>query len=623
MFHTIGWVCIALIALTVMRAASARGADGGVFRVEAYGAKADSDSDSGPSIRKAIAAAIASGRPAKVVLGPGVYRIAAEPDSGHCLPIDGAEGLTVQGVKGKTELVVTDPTVGCFRLTRCRDTWLKGLTIDYDPLPFTQGRITAVDVDAGTFDLDIQPGFPLLSEPWFSKAKKRWGMPIHPTKRQPKAGYVDHIFMDSWKHLGGRKFRMVAEKGKNWRVKAVAVGDRWVQLARIVGGGGVGIFQCKNSGCEDVTVMASPSVAGAIVRSEGIVMRRFSVRFRPGTKRLLSTNADGIHCPANRSGPLIEECLFEGMADDSVNVYVRPNVVLEVTSPRQIAVSPNVVILPGDRVQIIDPRTGRLKGEAKVIDSKFRNRRIHLTLDKAIPALKAGTDHRNADTLFNLDASGEGYVIRNCIMRWHRRHGLLLRAGKGLIEGNRFEHLGGLGIVVTNEPGWPEGPLARDIIIRNNTLVGCGRVNYGPRADGGMIQVRGAKLNYALAEGHAHRRITIEGNTIIDPKRVGIYVGSAEDVRIVGNTVKASADTPSQGDEDGWAVVLENCGKVRIDKLTVTDPRPAAKAAVLIMKSVDPGPDGVTITGLKAKLGPNGRDVIDERSQPKAPAPKK
>ena len=72
-------------------------------------------------------------------------------------------------------------------------------------------------------------------------------------------------------------------------------------------------------------------------------MRGLEVRFAPGTNRLLTTDADGVHCQQNRSGPVIEDCYFEGMADDAINIYAPPNVLREIRSPTQWLVSPGAL----------------------------------------------------------------------------------------------------------------------------------------------------------------------------------------------------------------------------------------------------------------------------------------
>ncbi|MHC4718111.1 MAG: right-handed parallel beta-helix repeat-containing protein [Planctomycetota bacterium] len=606
---------MALVVGSMMPSApTAAGADGKgvkVFRVDDYGADPAGVKDSGPAVRKALAAAIASTGPKRVVFSAGTYRMRAEGGRRVCLPIARATDLTVEGVKGKTELIVTDPSKGVFGVRVCRNFTLKGLTIDYDPPPFTQGVIRAADKQAGTFDLEVDEGFPLLSEPWFAAAPNRWGMIFEPKRRRLKTCGVDHIFMAGWTPIGDRTFRMKAGPRRRRRVGPIEVGDRWVQLARTVGAGTMIAWSCDGLMIEDLTVYASPSCAAAIVGCTAPVARRLSVRYRPGTKRLLTTNADGVHCQQNRTGPVIESCHFEGMADDSINVYCPPNVVLEVVSPTELVVAMGGRIRPGDRLQVLDPRKGIVKGVVTAEAVRRERRRYRLTLADPFEGIVAGADHSKADTLYNLDASGAGYVIRNNTMRFHRRHGMLLRAGDGLVEGNRIEAVSGLGIVVTNEPNWPEGPMARNVVIRNNTIIGCGYTGYGDGVEGGLIQIRGSKLGYGLADGHGLRDITIADNTIADAPRCGIYVGSAEGVKITGNTI--TADKAARAVETGAGVVLERCGKVVIEGLTVTDPRPGTRAAVRILPDVDKGDAGVTVKGLKARLGDEAVEVLDER----------
>ena len=602
------------VGLAVAAGPAADAAEGkgtNVFRVDDYGADPTGKADSGPAVRKAIAAAKAAGGAKRVVFSAGTYRMTAATGEQACIPITSAADLTVEGQGRQTELIVTDPLKGLFQLRQCRNLSVRGLTVDYDPLPFTQGVVRAVDVEAGTFDLQIDEGFPLLSQPWFSEASNRWGMIFEPARRRMKTCGVDHIFMDSWTKIGERTFRLRAQEGQGWRLKPMAVGDRWVQLARTVGSGSLIAYACDGLTVEDLTVHASPSCASAIVGCTNPVVRRLEVRYREGTKRLLTTNADGVHCAQNRTGPVIENCLFEGMADDSINIYCPPDVVLDVISPTELIVAARTRILPGDRFQVLDPRRGIVKGVVTAKAVRPERRRLRLTLAEPLEGIQAGTDHKTADTLFNLNACGAGFVIRNNTMRFHRRHGMLLRAGDGRVEGNRIEGVSGLGIVVTNEPDWPEGPMSWNLLIRGNTVIGCGYGQYGDRPDGGMIQLRGCKLGHGLSEGHGLREITVADNTIVDAPQCGIYVGSAEGVKITGNTITAAKDARAAG--TGAGVVLERCGKVTIDGLTVTDPRPGTRAAVRVMADVDRGDDGVRIKGLKAQLAPGAVDVLDER----------
>jgi hypothetical protein len=72
-----------------------------------------------------------------------------------------------------------------------------------------------------------------------------------------------------------------------------------------------------------------------------------------------------VHCQQNRDGPVIEDCYFEGMADDAINIYAPPNVLREIREPTQWLISPGCIVLPGDRLQVLDPQTGRVRGEVR------------------------------------------------------------------------------------------------------------------------------------------------------------------------------------------------------------------------------------------------------------------
>jgi len=593
-----------------------------VFRVETFGAAAGADIDSGPGIRKAIAAAMAAGPGSEVVLGPGVYRVKGSGDERYCFSVRGAKDLVIRGEPGRTEIVVTEPWRGCWSLQQSEKVVLRDFAVDYDPPPFTQGVIVGVDAEAGTLDVDIEEGFPLLSEPWFNdgppggKGGKMsiWGMVFDGKERRLKAGALDHLRVASWSGVKDRVWRIQATEDQGWRLRHVEPGDRFVHLARRVGQHAVESWFCKDTRIENVTVYASPGVAGVLGGNDGVEVRGLAVRFRPNTRRLLTVDADGLHCQQNRSGPIIEDCYFEGMADDSINIYAPPNVVREVRSVTELVTDARCKVRAGDLLQIMDPRAGAVRAEVKAERVRKEKGRQVITLERAVKGVRAGKDHREADTIYNLSACGWGYVIRNNHMRVHRRHGMLLRAGGGLVEGNRIEGVGGLGIVVTNEPSWPEGPMARDVVIRNNVISGVGYVRgYGDRADGAAIQIKGTKLGYGLADGRGQRHIRIEGNRITDAPGAAIYVGGAADVQIVNNRVDVTPGARAY--RKTGAIVLENCDKVTIENCVIVDPRPETFAAVEIRSSVEPGKEAVVIKGLEAKLASGAVEVADKRER--------
>jgi len=81
------------------------------------------------------------------------------------------------------------------------------LKLNYDPVPSCQGTIRAVDVQAGSFDLEVNPGYPTPDAENFLKAVEpygKWGMILDPATRRIRAGTPDHYMTPRWEHRGGR-----------------------------------------------------------------------------------------------------------------------------------------------------------------------------------------------------------------------------------------------------------------------------------------------------------------------------------------------------------------------------------------------------------------------------------
>jgi len=362
-----------------------------------------------------------------------------------------------------------------------------------------------------------------------------------------------------------------------------------------------------------VVVHASPGLAVGLVGNRGeILVRGLEVRFAPGTTRLLTANADGVHCQQNRAGPIIEQCYFEGMADDAINLYAPPNVLLEIRSPTQWLVSAGSLVLPGDRLQVLEPMTGRVRGEVETLEVKPESRALLLTLHKSLEGAVAGADHRSADTLYNLDACGAGFQIRRNRMVGNRRYGCLLRAGGGIVEDNDFEDTTGAGVVLTNEPDWPEGPIPWGITIRRNRFLRGGTcLGYADSPQSAALVVRATRLGHGLAEAEAIRDVTIEGNEFTDQAGADLFVGGAKQVMIKGNRIQAAAGVELR--RRGAVILIERSSGVTLLENTVSDPRPGILQAIEIGPDVATGEVGVRISDLNAKLAPETKPVRDRR----------
>ena len=525
------------------------------FNARDYGAVPNTAADAGPGIRAAIAAAAATGVNSEVVLESGAYRVKTLQDGRFHLVINGSRHLTIRGVAGATQLVFTNPGNPAVGIFGCTDTFVKDIIIDYDPVPFTQGTVVAIDKAAGTFDLNLDAGYPVLSQPWFQP--NGMGEIIDRSKRRLKTAAPDYAFVESWSLVQNRLWRMKFDPSTADRLNYMAAGDAYVHLARLPGGT-IEMNSCTDCGLENLVEYASPGLSLLLAGSETpTILNAFQIRFKPGSNRLIASNGDGVHCQQNRQGPKLDGCYFEGLCDDGVNVYCPPNTVQGVRSSTQIVVGQNTGIRVGDLVQVFDLENGAIRAEVNVTAVQTEGSSYVITLSAPVSGVRSSDP---ADHVYNLSACGAGFVVKNSTFRNHRRNGLTIRGINGLVEGNTFDHTCGFPINAVNEPGWPEGPIPRDLTFRGNTVLG-GADSLGYSSDTYSAAFRVFSLkNSGFTNDRVCRRITVENNTFTDPPKACVFLGSVQDGSVRNNT--ANTANPF--------VLQQNCAGVVEENNTVT-----------------------------------------------------
>ncbi len=105
-------------------------------------------------LQKFIDAEVQAGRK-RIVVPPGRYRVT--PRHRQHLVLRGLSN--VQVIADAVEMICTE-TTRALTVTRCTNVTVRGLTIDYDPLPFTQGRITGFSKGKKVHEIELLDGYP-------------------------------------------------------------------------------------------------------------------------------------------------------------------------------------------------------------------------------------------------------------------------------------------------------------------------------------------------------------------------------------------------------------------------------------------------------------------------------
>ena len=570
------------------------------------------------ALEKVVEAAKATDGPVEILFEPDTeYRIAnpyAEELRGDgigneifAFHIRNATNLTING-QGST-LIVTDPNIGAVSMDYSSRVELKNFKIDYDPLPFTQGTITKVNEDEQWLEMKLDDGYPEPNTVNFQRSKEfylgNWGL----TVRDEGNGRVRYgsaaVFMDKWEKKGDHIWRFQTpvdpEKYKlyatNFQAAALKPGDKFVYMARNWSQAVRGLYG-DHILWEGITIYTSPGLDFYPRGTSNHIIRDCHVMPKEG--RIFSATSDGIHARGSRGHLLIEDCSFDGMADDGINVHSSAISVKEQTAPDQfIAPKHTYSVRPGDQLRLVRSETAAILMDTTVKAVEDLGGAWKITVDDTLPKLASGKGFDASDNFYNLSESASPFVIRNCHFKNFRGRGVLVSAYNGTIENCTFEMPEGWGVVLNYESArWAEGPLAYDLTVRNNTFLGKGSAGHA------AIRSEISAHENAPVEGRPFHNLVIEGNRFYDYAQPVMDIHHARNVTIRDNRIFCSAEAPRKH-PDYAAIELFDCENITVKELGIED----RKAAAAVKIAADCG-QGITVDTESLKLD------VAERSQP-------
>ena len=501
-------------------------------------AAAQAESD----LRALILDALAAGQ--KTVTVPkGVYRLKAE--HGSHLRFANLEDVTINA-KG-VQLICEDPA-RAIEAINCRNLKIKGLSIDYDPLPYTQGEIISVDIlDGGARKLKIRlfDGYPPAEG--IERGAFETYCPDTHLLRTPT------YYMAGFENLGDGTVEITKAQNQSNPAECAQeeVGD--IVVMSRPGFHAITSDNCENLTYENVTIFSSHSMAfveGNCVKSNYIkckVVRRpqASDCVKRAYPRLRSSNADGFHCKFAAPGPQIINCEVMYNGDDSVAISGTYHPAVSASGNKVTIVAPwdRLYISPGDRLEIFF-QDGSVNYEASVVDiegpqdlsskdaewflslpSYIRSRVMHekqevpkftsytLTLDRKVEIPRGSY-------ICSSNKKGDGFLVRGGKFGGNRSRGLIIKAGNGTIEKVTIENCWMESIKLAPEWYWFEAGHAENLVVRNCRIkAGCGPAigMHSTDFDGGKMSPAGANKN-----------ILFENNTIRYTDAPAVFITSVD-----------------------------------------------------------------------------------------------
>ena len=454
-------------------------------------------------------------------------------------------------------LTVHEPAIA-LHLKDCRNVTIRNLTIDWERPVLTEARIvefkngeTRIRIDTSRYPVAVEEGRLLVVGPGRRERIRavrflngRTGAPVPLT--------ADTSFRET-RAREDADGTIVLAADYSHEGTGLAVGD--ILVFRPFERPYPAVFIEDSSGVllEDVIIRDAYGMGVIAQMSEDITWRgtgraadkTSGVIAREGSH--VTTHADASHFSNCRGQVTVENCWFEGMMDDAINVHstcVQVTNVLSRSSVRCVFRHPEAIgftlFRPGDRARFIRSRTNE-DGPVLTVAAVRRvsDEVIELDFGTDLPAdFGVGDTVENAD--YQCAATFRGNVVRN-----NRARGVLFTTpGKVICSSNRFERCCGSAVVLASDAAyWFESGHCRDVEIAGNVISNCLTAGYGRHGSAfGVISIDPIVRELDAQRDYCHSNIRIVDNEIFTFDATLLFARSAKDILWRNNVVRYNDD---------------------------------------------------------------------------------
>ena len=491
---------------------------------------------------------------------PGNYRFGQQEGYAKCLYLYRINDFVIEA-EGVTFWIDATFRQDAVVLKECSNVTIRGLTIDCDPFSYSQGEIIEIDRQEKYLTVKLDPGFPPL-ETW--RAGGNMKAPFFDREGNFAADWLDYVASYEKQAEGIYRIRLKNNYIFTYGTPIepgyrMAFPDRSKRMA----------FNLLNSGnctLENITVYNAPQMA--FTEHGGAGGHRYlncNVIRRPGTRRLITCNADLFHSIKTEKGPRIENCDWGWSCDDLINIHGFFSYVVKPLSDREFLVvqSQSPEAWQGTEIELYNDSDMKFIDRVKVVEmtpvtddaeikaagkmpEELRNQGINTgNFLGGVFLFRVKTDRpvkvKRHDLIQSYRYAGSGTLIRNNRLHDTLARGMLVRGDGAMIENNRIENTGYNAIQVLTDWYFMEGMTARNMTIRNNEIINCanglhGRLMYS--LHNSAINLIVCHRNWEFARGISPiRNILIENNRVVDSGAAGIAVGNATDVKVRNNVI--------------------------------------------------------------------------------------
>jgi hypothetical protein len=525
--------------------------------------------DAGPLFMAGVNYAKANGI-STVVADPGAYYFLSiwnVPGSNTHVAVGGIDNMTID-LHGAA-LIFSHPLYYGLTVFPSTNAVLENFTVDYNPLPFTQLHVDAVDVANSQIQYSVEPGWQDPST--FNSMTGPGGTgPDHIEVHLFRNGRPVLGHMLTQRPFAGNRFP-VSPLTAPVMLSAIRPGDIAVVYMRGAAGDAVEMTHCNGCTLRNITVFSDGGSGGQAVGiffGQSNLAERIYAIPKPGTDRLVGAVAavgfagSGVQIRLSRDVRSMDDAFW--CLEEVIGVVQSQSSTRTLTAA---ATTPLAAANYGDSVPNGSPVTfqrmsdGAIIGSAVIVSqgapASSPPYATTFTFDRDLPNNLTGAVMYTTDANFN---GANSVLERSTVQNQSSTDSIYITGlANSAIRGNYIQHSPFTAVAVLQgmNPGVPPTPPASNLSIANNVIDGTNMKSDSGWFELGAVQATTITPAYDMMPTLQFSNINVSNNFIADAGRSGVWLGNTSGGSVTGNYLlnpnqrpdSANADAERPGDE--------------------------------------------------------------------------
>lgn len=435
---------------------------------------------------------------------------------------------------------------------------LKNFSIDFELPAFRQLNILEVNKDAKEIIAEIHPennyridDGKLIALGEGYETTPTTSMAFHENKRLTYQRGDVEFNPESVEEISPGKLKI-----KGWhQVDHTSPGERFALRTYYRPTPGIFISESKNTQLNEITVHNAEGMGLLAQLCENITLDGFSVALKgDDDPRYYTTQADATHFSSCKGKIISKNGLYEGMADDAINVHGTYLRITDIKDDHTLQASymhdqtwgfpwgfeeDEVQFIQSDKMQTVSNESNYIRSIKPVdTDSIKGAKKFEITLKNPLPKeLKEEGKY----AIENLTWTPEVEFSNNRIRHNRARGTLFSTPQKVVVEDNVFDHTHGAAILLAGDAnGWFETGPSKDVLIRRNRFINALTANY--QFTNAIISIYPEIPDLENQEKFYHSNIVIEENVFETFDTPILYAKSVDGLTFRKNKILHNED---------------------------------------------------------------------------------